>query len=115
MSLWISPASFNFKVRRCGLARTLQFRLRFWFLAFESVFSSLQPLASSLQVSGGLTAGVTPVPIPNTAVKLRRADDTALVTTRERRSPPGFFFSQGLRAFRSEPFLFSQWVCRIRR
>jgi len=41
MSLWISPASFSFKVRRCDLARTLQFRLRFWFLAF---------LASDLQL-----------------------------------------------------------------
>src|ERR1700683_2497368 len=38
---------------------------------------------------GGLTARVTPVPIPNTEVKPRRADDTALETTRERRSPPG--------------------------
>ena len=27
--------------------------------------------------SGDLTGGATPVPIPNTAVKLRRADDTA--------------------------------------
>ena len=40
------------------------------------------------QVSGGHTAGVTPVPIPNTEVKLRRADDTARVTVWERRSPP---------------------------
>src|ERR1700732_2477023 len=38
---------------------------------------------------GGLTARVTPVPIPNTEVKPCRADDTALVTARERRSPPG--------------------------
>ena len=38
---------------------------------------------------GGLTARVTPVPIPNTEVKPCRADDTALETTRERRSPPG--------------------------
>jgi hypothetical protein len=38
---------------------------------------------------GGLTARATPVPIPNTEVKPRRADDTALETTRERRSPPG--------------------------
>ena len=41
---------------------------------------------------GGLTAGVTPVPIPNTEVKLRRADNTARVTVRERRSPPGLKF-----------------------
>ena len=41
------------------------------------------------RVSGGHTAGVTPVPIPNTEVKPRRADDTARVTVWERRSPPG--------------------------
>jgi hypothetical protein len=41
------------------------------------------------QFSGGHTAGVTPVPIPNTEVKPRRADDTARVTVWERRSPPG--------------------------
>lgn len=38
---------------------------------------------------GGHTAGVTPVPIPNTEVKPRRADDTARVTVWERRSLPG--------------------------
>ena len=38
---------------------------------------------------GGHTAGVTPVPIPNTEVKPRWADDTARVTVWERRSPPG--------------------------
>src|SRR5690348_13565534 len=41
------------------------------------------------RISGGHTAGVTPVPIPNTEVKPRRADDTARVTVWERRSPPG--------------------------
>src|SRR5579864_5469801 len=46
-------------------------------------------LRRSLQVSGGQTARVTPVPIPNTEVKPRRADDTARVTVWERRSPPG--------------------------
>jgi hypothetical protein len=51
-----------------------------------------QPRSSSLWLPdfpGGLTARVTPVPIPNTEVKPCRADDTALETTRERRSPPG--------------------------
>ena len=43
---------------------------------------------------GGLTARVTPVPIPNTEVKPCRADDTALETTRERRSPPGLKFKK---------------------
>src|ERR1700674_5278284 len=47
----------------------------------------LKPPASSFP--GGHTAGVTPVPIPNTEVKPRRADDTARVTVWERRSPPG--------------------------
>src|SRR5205823_2943797 len=41
------------------------------------------------QVSGGYTARVTPVPIPNTEVKPRWADDTARVTAWERRSLPG--------------------------
>ena len=44
---------------------------------------------ASQQVSGGYTARVTPVPIPNTEVKPRWADDTARVTAWERRSLPG--------------------------
>ena len=43
----------------------------------------------------------TPVPIPNTAVKLLRADDTARATVWESRSPPQFFFGQS-RSFLSE-------------
>src|SRR5450432_2840177 len=35
---------------------------------------------------------VTPVPIPNTEVKPRRADDTARVTVWERRSSPGLHY-----------------------
>ena len=35
---------------------------------------------------------VTPVPIPNTAVKLIRVDDTRLVTARESRSVPALIF-----------------------
>ena len=42
-----------------------------------------------LQVSGDHTARVPPVPIPNTVVKPRRADDTARATVWERRSSPG--------------------------
>jgi hypothetical protein len=41
------------------------------------------------QVSGGHRAEVTPVPIPNTAVKLCIADDTARATAWESRTPPG--------------------------
>ena len=46
-------------------------------------------LNSRHQVSGDHTARVTPVPIPNTEVKPRRADGTARVTVWERRSSPG--------------------------
>ena len=56
------------------------------------------------QFLGGLTARVTPVPIPNTEVKPRRADDTARVTARERRSLPGIKYEKG--SEQSEPFLF---------
>ena len=39
---------------------------------------------------GGDSGGVTPVPIPNTEVKLSSADGTTWVTVWESRSPPGF-------------------------
>ena len=38
--------------------------------------------------SGGYSEEATPVPIPNTAVKLLSADDTWWVTARENRTPP---------------------------
>src|SRR4029078_3185686 len=41
------------------------------------------------QVSGDYRAEVTPVPIPNTAVKLRIANDTAWVTAWESSTSPG--------------------------
>src|SRR3954452_1168152 len=41
---------------------------------------------------GGHRRGVTPVPIPNTEVKLSTADGTAWVTVWESRSLPGLFF-----------------------
>jgi hypothetical protein len=44
---------------------------------------------ASFQFPGDHTARVTPVPIPNTEVKPRRADDTARATVWERRSSPG--------------------------
>src|SRR5260370_33295794 len=44
---------------------------------------------ASFQFPGDHTARVTPVPIPNTVVKPRRADDTARATVWERRSSPG--------------------------
>ena len=58
------------------------------------------------QVSGDQTARVTPVPIPNTVVKPRRADDTARVTVWERRSSPGLNSKAG--PIQSDrPFLFA--------
>jgi hypothetical protein len=47
------------------------------------------PAFNNFDFPGGHTAGATPVPIPNTEVKPRRADDTARVTVWERRSLPG--------------------------
>ena len=41
---------------------------------------------------GGDRRGVTPVPMPNTAVKPSTADGTARETVWESRSLPGFFF-----------------------
>ena len=45
---------------------------------------------TALTVSGGHGEEETPVPIPNTEVKLLSADGTALETGWESRSPPGF-------------------------
>lgn len=42
------------------------------------------------KVSGGNNRKATPVPIPNTEVKLPSADDTWVVTPRESRSPPDY-------------------------
>ena len=42
---------------------------------------------------GGITGGVTPLPIPNRVVKPARADGTILVTRWESRSLPGFLFA----------------------
>ena len=45
--------------------------------------------AQTPQVVGDLTAGVPPVPIPNTEVKPFGADGTAWETVWESRTPPG--------------------------
>ena len=45
----------------------------------------------SIKISGGNDEKDTPVPIPNTAVKLLSADDTWLVTARESRSLPDLY------------------------
>ena len=48
-------------------------------------------ISNSLKFPGGHRRGVTPVPIPNTEVKLSTADGTAWVTVWESRSLPGLF------------------------
>ena len=42
-------------------------------------------------ISGGYYRKDTPVPIPNTAVKLPRADNTWMATSRENRSLPDLY------------------------
>src|SRR5271154_2071298 len=88
------------------------FRVSIFLIAKLGFLAGLvfQPLTSSLQLPdfpGGLTARVTPVPIPNTEVKPCRADDTALETARERRSPPGLNF-KGRSGLPERPFLRSE-------
>ena len=56
----------------------------------KRIVRCLRQLKTSFTVFGGYSAGVTPVPIPNTEVKPCRADDTARVTVWESRSPPKF-------------------------
>ena len=43
---------------------------------------------------GGYSEKVTPVPIPNTVVKLLCADNTWRATSREHKSPPELFFRE---------------------
>ena len=50
-------------------------------------------LKKFIQISGGNNEKDTPVPIPNTEVKLLSADDTWLETARENRSPPDIYSS----------------------
>ena len=44
----------------------------------------------TIKISGGYSAEVTPVPIPNTEVKLCIADGTAWETVWESRLPPDY-------------------------
>ena len=66
----------------------------------------MTPSPLAFKFPGGHTAGVTPVPIPNTEVKPRRADDTARVTVWERRSLPGLIPKGRIRKRESGPFCF---------
>ena len=61
-----------------------------------------------VSLPGGHRRGETPVPIPNTAVKLSSADGTAWVTVWESRSLPGLFVSPELFKFRAI-FLARSW------
>ena len=83
------------------------------FLQFQIVpeNSCLHAIRKHHKFPGGLTARVTPVPIPNTEVKPCRADDTARVTARERRSPPGLISAKKAPSHRS---LFHFLPCRSR-
>ncbi len=60
-------------------------------------------LKTSFTVFGGYSVGVTPVLIPNTEVKSYSANDTALVTVWESRSPPKLFV-RAPRSLNEEPF-----------
>src|SRR6266446_9457544 len=68
---------------------------------------------ASFQFPGDHTARVTPVPIPNTVVKPRRADDTARATVWERRSSPGLKSRGPFRFHRDGPFLVRQAFGRM--
>ena len=52
----------------------------------------------SIKFSGGYYEKVTPVPIPNTAVKLLSADDTWMVASRESKSLPDLYQSPMFKA-----------------
>ena len=58
----------------------LEFRLALRFILFKI-----------LKIVGAYGNEVTPVPIPNTEVKLIHVDDTWLVTARETKSVPTYF------------------------
>ena len=76
----------------------------------EVFFDFRLPAFDYFDFPGGHTAGATPVPIPNTEVKPRRADDTARVTVWERRSLPGLKY-KGRRVQLVGPFLFAlAWI-----
>ncbi len=67
-----------------------------WYLVFS--FQNLSAIESTKHKTrnsffGGYSEEVTPVPIPNTAVKLFSADGTAWATVWESRTPPDFFLN----------------------
>ena len=58
-------------------------------MSFEALFS-FEGTNLQVNISGGNGAEVTPVPIPNTEVKLCYAENTWWVTAREDKSPPEY-------------------------
>ena len=70
-----------------GEVKTSNFRKRR--LRFEC--GSLRRAVTATDFPGDLGGGVTPVPIPNTAVKPSIANGTARATWWESRTLPGFF------------------------
>ena len=67
--------------------------------SFTSSFSLIRaffyfPCIQFHLFSGGYSEEVTPVPIPNTEVKLFSADGTAWETVWESRTPPGSFYQE---------------------
>jgi hypothetical protein len=59
-----------------------------WFCSLTLLHDKFRRPSGREQVVGDHTAGVPPVPIPNTEVKPRRADCTARVSVWESRSLP---------------------------
>jgi hypothetical protein len=57
-------------------------------LQYSVVSDSRTPRFLIATILGGSSEGVTPVPIPNTAVKPLSPDGTALATVWESRTPP---------------------------
>jgi hypothetical protein len=69
--------------------------LDFKFGAPRSLSAMASPITIQQQDPGDTSGEAIPVPIPNTAVKLSRAEDTERAAFRENRSSPGFCASCG--------------------
>lgn len=70
-----------------------------------SVERSILAACALVVFSGGDVEKATPDPIPNSVVKLLRADGTARIPVWESRSPPGYSCN-GASAFALAPFSF---------
>ena len=63
-------------------------------MSFKALFSFEGTILRKENISGGNGAEVTPVPIPNTEVKLCHAENTWWVTAREDRSLPEYILNK---------------------